>query len=98
LLSNLVVAGGFALIFLLLSWLRHRTPTAGMAIKSFKIRLLVYGFVFVLGEGYLIVIFADLKWPKILLFLAIASWGVLLGSGVWYRHQRRAGDSDIAQK
>jgi hypothetical protein len=70
-----MVAGGFALIFLLLSWLRHRTPTSGMAIKSFKIRLLVYGFVFVLGEGYLIVIFADLKWPKILLFLAIASWG-----------------------
>jgi len=69
-----------------------------MAIKSFKIRLLVYGFVFVLGEGYLIVIFADLKWPRTLLFLAIASWGVLLSSGRWNRQRRRAGDSDIAQK
>ncbi len=93
-----MVGGGFALIFLLVFWLRHRMTTAGMAIKSFKISLLVYGFVFVLSEAYLMVLFADLKWPRILLFLAIASWGVLLGSGMWYRHQRRARDSDVAQK
>jgi hypothetical protein len=75
LLSNLMVAIGFALIFLLLSWLRGRTTGGGLALNSFKIRLLVYGFVFLLGEGYLMVLFADLKWPRTLLFLAIASWG-----------------------
>jgi hypothetical protein len=52
--------------------------------KSFWLRLIVYGLAFILGESYLIVLFADLKWPRTLLFLAIMSWGVLLGSGVHY--------------
>jgi len=83
-------------------WRKHRATGEVIVVryadKSLKISLLVYGFVFVLGEAYLMVLFADLKWPRILVFLAIASWGVLLGSGMWYRHQRRARDSDVAQK
>jgi hypothetical protein len=53
------------------------------------IRLVVYGIIFVLGEAYLMVLFADLKWPRTLLFLAIASWGVLLSPGPWNRHYRK---------
>jgi hypothetical protein len=78
-----MVACGVALLFLYLSWLRGCTT----------IRLVVYGSVLVLGEGYLIVLFADLKWPRALLYLVIVSWGMLLGSGVWYRQQRQRGDS-----
>ena len=97
-LSNLIVASGFALIFLLLFWLRGSTTSDWLAIKSFKVRLLLYGLAFVLGEGYLMVLFADLKWPRILLFLAIASWGVLLSPGPWNRRLQRKGGSGIAQK
>jgi hypothetical protein len=70
----------------------------GVPLNLFKRRVLVYGFIFALGEGYLMVLFADLKWPRTLLFLSIASWGVLLDSGAWYRHQRRKGDAKTAQE
>ena len=91
-LSNLIVAAGFALLFLVLSWLRGRSTSGGLVIKSVSVRLLVYSLAFVIGEGYLIFLFADLKWPRTLLYLAMASWGVLLGSGVWYRYQRLKSD------
>ena len=97
-LSNLIVVTGFALIFLLLYWLRGRTTSDALSIQSFKVRLPLYGLAFVLGEAYLMVLFADLKWPRIWLFLAIASWGVLLSPGPWNRSPRRKGDSDTAQK
>ena len=89
---NLIVAGGFALLFLYLCWLRSRGTSGELVIESFWLRLIVYESAFVLGESYLIVLFADLKWPRTLLFLAIASWGVLLGSGVWHRDHRRKSD------
>lgn len=96
--SNLILASGFALIFLLLTWLRGRKTRRGSALKSLKLRLVLYGFGFVAGEVYLMVLFADLKWPRILLFFAIASWGVLLGAGAWYRDHRRRGDTYLAQE
>lgn len=95
---NLIVGGAFALLFLLLTWLRGRKSRRGLALKSLKLRLALYGVGFVAGEVYLMVLFADLKWPRILLFLAIASWGVLLGAGAWYRDHRRRGESYLAQK
>ena len=54
-------------------------------------RLVLYGIALVLGEIYLIFLFANLKWPRLLLFAAIVSWGVLLGGGVWYRAHGRRG-------
>jgi hypothetical protein len=93
LLSNLILGGGCALIFLLPTWLRGRKTQRGLALKSLKLRLVLYGLGFVAGEVYLMVLFADLKWPRSLLFVAITSWGVLLGAGAWYRDHRRRGVS-----
>jgi hypothetical protein len=45
----------------------------------------------VLGEAYLMVLFADLKWPRVLLVVAIASWAVLLEGELWHRSQGRFG-------
>jgi hypothetical protein len=88
-LLNYLIASAFALIFLLLYWIRGRKTSGWLPLNSFKTRLLVYGVVFVLGEAYLMVVFADLKWPRPLLFLAIASWGVLLSPGPWNRQYTR---------
>jgi len=98
LLINLIVGGAFALIFLLLTWLRGRRSRRGLALKSLRLRLVLYGVGFVAGEVYLMVLFADLNWPRIFLFVAIASWGVLLGAGAWYRDHRRRGESYLAPK
>ena len=59
--------------------------------RSMKRRLLLYRISLVLGEAYLMVLFADLRWPRVLLVVAIASWAVLLGGGLWYRSQGRKG-------
>lgn len=97
-LINFIVGSSLALIFLLLTWLRGRKSRRGLALKSLRLRLVLYGVGFVAGEVYLMVLFADLKWPRILLFAAIASWGVLLGAGAWYRDRRRRGETFLAQK
>jgi hypothetical protein len=93
-LSELIVVTGLGLIFLFLSWLWNRRTSGG----SLKKRLLVTGVLFVIGEVYLMVLIADLKWPRAVLFLAIASWGVLLGSAPWYRRPQPKSDSDILSK
>ena len=51
--NNLIVGVGFALIFLFLYWLRSRGASEGLVLKSLKVRLLVFGLAFVLGEAYL---------------------------------------------
>jgi hypothetical protein len=96
--KNLVVGSGFALLFLLFFWFRSRTFKDRLAMRSFGLKLFLYGALFVIGEGYLMVLFADLKWPRIVLYLAIASWGVLLSPGPWSRRLRSKDDSDVARK
>ena len=90
-LSDVLVATGLALIFLLLAWLWGRATSAGKPLNRFKRSLLLYGFFFVLGMGYIMTFVADLKWPQSLLFPAIACWGVVLGLVAWvsYRRQKR---------
>jgi hypothetical protein len=98
LLTDFLVVTGVALIFLLLTWLWGRTTSAGKPLNPFKRRVLVYGFIFVLGMGYIMALVADLKWPRGLLFPAIACWGAALGVVAWYRYQRQSRDSCGAQR
>ena len=95
-LSNFVVAAAFTLFFLIFGWRWSRR--SGIAPGFMKKRLPLYGIALVLGEVYLIYWFSDLKLPRLLLFAAIVSWGVLLGGGVWYRTQGRGGHIDVLEK
>jgi hypothetical protein len=91
---NLAVSVVLAVAFVLLAWFRSDRTNRGPARRSVGGRLLLtrgYGIVFVAGEVYLIALITDLRLPRVLLFLAEVSWGVLLGSGVWYRHLRQTG-------
>ena len=92
-LSDVLVATGLALIFLLLAWLWGRATSAGKRLNPFKRRLLFYGFVFVLGMGYIMTFVADLRWPRTWLFPAIACWGVVLGFVVVISPLTRPADS-----
>ena len=89
LFSNFVVATAFTLFFVLLGW--RWSTRSGNTPSSIKKRLVLYGIALALGEIYLIFLFANLNWPRLLLFAAIVSWGVLLGGGVWYRAHGRRG-------
>jgi hypothetical protein len=97
LLSDFLVATGLALIFLLCS-LWGRTASAGNPFNTFKKGSLIYGFTFVLRMGNIMVLVADLKSPRTLLFPAIGCWGVVLGFAAWLRHKRQTRDSDAAQR
>ena len=96
--KNLAVGGGFLLIFLLLFWLRSRKYSDRLPMKSLGLNLLVYGFLFVIGEGYLVVFFADMKWSRVALYLAMLSWGVLLIPGPWSRRMRPRQEPTVARK
>jgi hypothetical protein len=98
LLGDFLVATGLALTFLVLAWLWGRTTSAGKPLNTFKKRSLVYGFTFVLGMGYIMVLVADLKWSGTLLFPVIGCWGVVLGFVAWLRYRRQKRDSGAAQE
>lgn len=86
--SDFLVGTGLALIFLFLSWLWGRATGAGKPLNLFKRRLLFYGFFFALGIVYIMVLVADLRWPRTLLFPAIACWGAILGFLAWFNYRR----------
>ena len=94
--SNLVIAAGLAALFLFLAW--RRGCGAGFRLASFTMRLVLFEIAFILGEVYLIVLIADLKWPRVLAFVGIAAWGALLVSGIGSRASRQRQGSDGTQK
>lgn len=67
--KNLVVGAAFLLIFLLLFWLRSRRFSNRLLTESLGLNLLIYGVLFTMGEGYLMLLFVR---------LALASNGTLL--------------------
>ena len=85
---DFLVITGLALVFLLLSWVYGRVIGGGHPLSNFKRRVLGYGFIFVLGLGYLMVLVADLHWPKDLLFPLIAIWVAVVGFVLWWRYRR----------
>ena len=93
--SNRLVAVGLTVVFTFLAWWRGRSS------KGFGpqiVRLILFAVAFVLGEIYLIVLFADLKWPRLFAFVAIAAWGVLLIWGRGFRSLRVKTGSELARK
>ena len=86
-----------AVVFMLLIWSRSSRTNRGPIHRSLSRRTILTlgcGIIFVAGEVYLSALSADLRWPRVWLFLAEVSWGVLLGSGVWYRPLRKSRASE----
>lgn len=99
--SNIAISVTLALAFLILAWFRSDRTNRGDVRRSPGRRTLLalgYGIVFVAGEVYLIALITDLRLPRVLLFLAEASWGILLGSGLWYRHLRQTRTSEPVER
>lgn len=94
-MTSLIIAVLLAAAFLLWSWfagLKHGQAGA-KTVKTKCALLILYGAAFILGEWYLIVLIADLKWPRAVAFLAMSCWGVLLASGSRWRQLRRSRNS-----
>ncbi len=89
-IANLVIAGGLAVLFLVLAGRRWRAAAGKGWLHSLALKLLLFAVAFVVGEIYLIVLFADLKWPRLLAFVAVTGWGVLLMSRAGSRAGRQS--------
>ena len=91
-IANLMIACGLAALFVVLAGWRWRGSSGKGWLHSLAIKLILFAIAFVLGEIYLIVLFADLNWPRFLAFVAISAWGVLLvsraGSRNWSQSRR----------
>lgn len=91
---DFLVITGPALLFLLITWLYGRVVSGGRPLNRFKRTVLSYGFVFVLGMGYLMVLVADLHWPKEWVFPLIGIWAVGVGFVAWWRYRREKAQND----
>jgi hypothetical protein len=86
-----------ALAWLFLSWSYGRSITGGRQLSTVMRRITVYGFLFVLGVGYVMLIGSRLRWPHSAWFALIAVWGLLLASIAGWRH-RRGSSADSAKR
>ena len=77
-----------ALGFLALGWTSTRTIFAGRPLPSHMEKALIYGSVFMLGGGYLMLFGGQLNWPHPVLFASIGAWGVFVASIAWLRYRR----------
>ena len=88
----LLVAVGFYLLGLA----SLRPIYAGRELPGYMKKTLFYGFFFVLGMGYLMMVGSSFNWPEPLVFAAIGAWVILLGAIAWWRYrlsQARRGEA-----
>jgi peptidoglycan/LPS O-acetylase OafA/YrhL len=88
-LMDFLIATGFVLLFLLLSWVYGRLLSGGGPLNAVKRRMLIYAVVFVAGVMYIMLAVSDLKWPKELLFPMIGGWAAVIGMVAWLRHRKQ---------
>jgi len=79
----LLVAVGFFLLGLA----SLRPIYAGRELPGHMKKTLFYGFFFVLGMGYLMMLGSSFNWPEPLVFAAIGAWAILLGAIAWWRYR-----------
>ncbi len=85
---DFLVATGLALIFLALSWAFGRAVSGGRRLSSFKRKLLLYSFIFVLGETYIMMFASNLHLPKEMLFPMIGAWAAIVALVAWWRYRK----------
>jgi hypothetical protein len=85
LVVNLAVAAAVALC-----WGWGRTVRGGRPLTPPLRGMLLFGFLFALGMGYIMMFGSWFAWPTRIWFVLIAAWGVLLALIVWWRHLRKS--------
>jgi len=94
--QDFLVATGGALLFLLMGWSWCRAVRRGRPLSSCQRKMLVYGFLFILGQAYLMMLGSWLGTPHALVFALIAAWGLFLAVVAWWRHRRKQAASQPA--
>jgi formate/nitrite transporter FocA (FNT family) len=88
-IADFVIPLGVALVFLGIGRLWLLAVRRGQPLTPFMKGALLYGFVFVLGLGYLLMLGGNLNWPQTFLFSIVGLWGGIVVLLAWWRHHRR---------
>lgn len=87
-MTDFLVATGVGLTFFSLGWLATRAIFLGKSPPRHLKTALVYGFLFILGMTYIMMIVSWLNWAPRTIVAAVLIWGALLAYIGW----RRVGD------
>ncbi len=87
-LLDILVPPGGALIAIFFSWATMRAIQAGRPLTYFQKDLLFYGFFFLAGAAYFMLVEVTLSLPQQTWVLLSLAWGALLGRIAWQRYQR----------
>ena len=87
--TDIIIPLCVALAFLGLGRLWLLVVRRGQPLTPFMKGALLYGFLFVLGVGYLMMFGGNLHWPQPLLFSMVGLWGAMVALFAWWHHQKR---------
>lgn len=77
------------LVFLLLGWPFARLMRGGRALNGVQRKMLLYGFLFVLGMGYSMALGALLHWQGSSSIALTLAWVMILAFAAWTRSRRK---------
>ena len=83
--QNILVPPVLALVFLVLGWPYARLVAGNRPLNPVQRKMLVYGFWFVLGMGYLVLTASKLRFPDWMWVAMIMAWAVFLAALAWWR-------------
>src|SRR5712692_11527955 len=91
---DITLPAGLALLFGAMGWSWARGVNGGDRLNPSQRSGLLYGFVFVLGTGYIMFfIWLFQRWSNDLVLGLIAAWGLLLGLVALLRYKKRRAQS-----
>jgi hypothetical protein len=86
--ENILMPPVLALVFLILGWPYARFVAGGRPLNQVQKKMLFYGFWFILGMGYLVLIASKLRLPDWMWVAMIIAWAMLLAALAWWRSRR----------
>ena len=89
-ISDVVAPVAGAGVFLLLSYPYLKAIRRDKPLTPFMRGLLLYGFFFILGLGYLMLAIGDFDLPPSVLWVGGPLWGGVIIFVVWWRHRRKS--------
>jgi hypothetical protein len=86
--QNILMPPVLALVFLVLGWPYARLASGGRPLNPVQKKMLLYGFWFVLGMGYLVLLASKLRLPDWMWAAMIIGWAIFLAALAWWRSTR----------
>lgn len=87
-IEDLLMPPALALLFLILGWPYSRSVSGGRPLNVIQLKMLRYGFWYVLGMGYLVITAKVLRLPDWMWVALIVIWSLLLALLAWWRNRQ----------